>query len=84
MVRNTKYNIQYRTYIIPSRLGNTYVQINIDQHAQISLAPNEMIQNVIGSSLPTNSKDAPKAYQTSEVLYAKQPTLEQKSRWIEG
>ena len=37
---------------------------------------NEPIKNVICSNLHTNSKDAPKAYRTWKILYAKQPTLD--------
>lgn len=48
-------------------------------HVKTSLPP-----NVLCSIFHTNSKDAPETYWTWTVLYAKYPTLGQKSGWFKG
>ena len=47
-------------------------------HATMSLTLNEPTENALRSYLHTTSKHAPQTYWTWKVLFAKQPTLEEK------
>ena len=51
---------------------------------EMSLVPIESTKNFLQSNLQTPFKDVMKNYRTWKVMYAKHPTPNQNSGWING